>query len=175
MQNKPSQVKSWTTASCRIVAGISRIAAAISPSRGPSPRRPRRARSHAAGSSGGNSLVVTIVHSTARKNTTAPTWNECFTDSGTPLAVLPCTPNQLNTSGRALARLAPTPMKNDCITNPVVRWDTASLSATNARNGSIEMLMDASSIQSSVAAIHSALEVGMTNSAIDASTAPVRK
>jgi len=62
-----------------------------------------------------------------------------------------------------------------CITNPAVRWDTASLSATNARNGSIEMLMDASRIQSSVAAIHSALDVGMTNSAIDARMAPVRK
>src|SRR3989442_8752259 len=114
MQNRPSQVNSWTTASCRIVTGISRMEALISLKRGPSPRRPRRARSHAAGSSGGNSPVVTTVHSTARKKTTAPTWKEYFTESGTPLDVLPCTPNQLNNSGKAFARLAPTPMKNDC-------------------------------------------------------------
>jgi hypothetical protein len=38
-----------------------------------------------------------------------------------PLAVLPVTPIQLNNSGSALARLAPMPMKNDCITKPAVR------------------------------------------------------
>ncbi len=66
-------------------------------------------------------------------------------------------------------------MKNDCITNPAVRWDTSSLSATKARNGSIEMLIEASSIQRRPAAIHSALDVGIRKSAIEARMAPVRK
>jgi hypothetical protein len=66
-------------------------------------------------------------------------------------------------------------MKKDCITNPAVRCDASSLSATNARNGSIEMLMDASRIQRSAAAIHRVLDVGMMNSAIEARIAPVRK
>jgi hypothetical protein len=44
MQNRPSQVKSWTIASRFIVDGISRIAAATSPNTAPSPARSRRAR-----------------------------------------------------------------------------------------------------------------------------------
>ena len=67
------------------------------------------------------------------------------------------------------------PMNSDCITKPAVRCDASSLSATNARNGSIEMLIDASRIQSSAAAIQSVLDVGMKKSAIDARIAPVRK
>jgi hypothetical protein len=67
------------------------------------------------------------------------------------------------------------PMKSACITNPDVRCDGGSLSATNARNGSIEMLIDASRIHSSDAAIQSEVDVGMMNSAIDARMAPVRK
>jgi hypothetical protein len=66
-------------------------------------------------------------------------------------------------------------MNNDCMTKPVVRCDTGSLSATNARNGSIEMLIDASRIHSRPAAIHSVEEVGMKNSAVDARIAPTRK
>ena len=49
------------------------------------------------------------------------------------------------------------------------------MSATKARNGSIEMLIEASSIQSRPAAIHSALDVGIRKSAIEARMAPVRK
>ena len=45
----------------------------------------------------------------------------------------------------------------------------------NARNGSIEMLIDASRIQSMPAAIHSAGTFGNANSASDAITAPARK
>ncbi len=74
-----------------------------------------------------------------------------------------------------MARLAPTPMKSDCITKPAVRWPASSLSATKARNGSMLTLMDASRIQSSPAAIHSALEVGMKKSATTARMAPTRK
>ena len=120
-------------------------------------------------------MVVPTVQSTVSRYTTAPAWNEYFTDNGIPLAVLPCTPNRLRASGNALAKLAPTPMKNDCITKPAVRWLTSSLSATKARNGSMEMLIDASRIQSSVAAIQRLLDVGMKKSATEASTAPVRK
>ena len=43
-------------------------------------------------SSGGYSLVVAIVQSTASRNATAPTWNEYFTVSGMPLGVAPTTP-----------------------------------------------------------------------------------
>ena len=49
------------------------------------------------------------------------------------------------------------------------------MSATNARKGSIEMLIDASRIHSSVAAIQRPRESGMKKSAIDARMAPVRK
>ena len=97
MQNSPSHVRSCTTASCRIVCGISRMAAPISVNRFASPILPRRARSNAAMSSGGNSLVVATVHSTHTRNTAAPAWNEYFTESGMPLAVLPCTPSLCNT------------------------------------------------------------------------------
>jgi hypothetical protein len=50
-----------------------------------------------------------------------------------------------------------------------------SLSATKARKGSIEMLMEASSTQRNVAAIHRVVDVGMMNSAMEARIAPVRK
>ena len=118
---------------------------------------------------------MTTVQSTASRNTTAPTWKEYFTVSGMPLAVLPDTPSLLRMSGSALARLAPMPMNSDCMTKPAVRCDVFSLSATKARNGSIEMLIEASSTQSRLAAIQSELDVGMTNRAIDARIAPVRK
>ena len=67
------------------------------------------------------------------------------------------------------------PIMSDCITKPCVRCDTGSLSATKARKGSIEMLIDASRTQSRLAAISRLVDVGMTKSAIDARTAPVRK
>jgi hypothetical protein len=92
-----------------------------------------------------------------------------------PLGVVPSTPSQRKNSGSALARLAPIPMKNDCMTKPAVLCVVSSLSATKARNGSIEMLMDASRIQRSEAAIHSVLEVGIKKSAIDEKIAPIRK
>ena len=92
-----------------------------------------------------------------------------------PLGVLPTTPIFVSTNGIALAKLAPMPIISDCITKPAVRCDATSLSATNARNGSIEMLIEPSRIQSRLAAIHSDEEVGMMNSAIDARIAPVRK
>jgi len=118
---------------------------------------------------------VTTVQRTASRKTTAPTWNEYFTESGMPLAVSPDTPSVLRMSGSALARLAPRPMNSDCITKPAVRCEVSSLSATKARNGSIDTLIDASSTQRRLAAIHNEVDVGMMNSAIDARIAPVRK
>ena len=132
-------------------------------------------RSNSSMSSGGHSDVVTTVQSTASRNTTAPTWNEYFTVSGIPLAVFPATPSLLSTNGSAFAKLAPRPMNSDCITKPAVRCEVFSLSATNARNGSIETLIDASSTHSRLAAIQSVVDVGMMNSAIDAKIAPTRK
>ncbi len=67
------------------------------------------------------------------------------------------------------------PMKNDCMTKPAVRWSVLSLSATKARNGSIETLIEASRIQSSPAAIQSVGESGMKKSATLARMAPMRK
>ena len=92
-----------------------------------------------------------------------------------PLAVLPMTPNLPSTNGSALAKLAPMPIISDCIRKPAVRCDDESLSATKARNGSIETLIEPSRIQSRLAAIQSELDVGMKNSAIEARIAPVRK
>ncbi len=63
--------------------------------------------------------------------------------------------------GMADATTAPRPMKMLCMANPLVRWSSGSISATKARNGSMLMLMDASRIQSSPAAIHSTDEFGM--------------
>src|SRR6185436_12811165 len=92
-----------------------------------------------------------------------------------PLAVLPETPIHRSTNGSAFAKLAPTPMNKDCMTKPVVRCLTSSLSATNARKGSMEMLIDASSTHRRLAAIQSDDDVGMKNSAIEARIAPVKK
>src|SRR5262245_30320170 len=76
------------------------------------------------------------------------------------------TPNQfVNIHGIADAITAPSPMKRLCIAKPRVRCSDGSRSATKARNGSIEMLIDASRIQSRPAAIQSALEFGIAISA----------
>ena len=58
---------------------------------------------------------------------------------------------------------------------PFVRWLLGSMSPTNARKGSIEILMDASMIQSIPAANHQKGELGMISSAIEASMAPTKK
>jgi len=56
--------------------------------------------------------------------------------------------------GSADATMAPMPIKKLCIAKPRVRWFFGRLSPTNARNGSIEMLILASMIHSMPAAIH---------------------
>ena len=73
------------------------------------------------------------------------------------------------------ATTAPVPMRKLCIAKPVVRCSEGRLSPTKARNGSIEMLMEASMIQSIPAATQSAGEFGIASSASDARMAPPRK
>ncbi len=86
------------------------------------------------------------------------------------------TPNRcVKSQGSMEATTAPVPMKKLCMANPVTRCAAGRLSPTKARNGSIEMLMDASMIQSIPAATHRAGEFGMMISASDASRAPTKK
>ena len=59
--------------------------------------------------------------------------------------------------------------------NPRVRCSEETLSPTKALKGSIEMLIDASITHNMPAAIHSAGELGIKTSAIDANMAPARK
>ena len=58
---------------------------------------------------------------------------------------------------------------------PRVRCSSGSRSATKARNGSMLMLMEASRIHSSPAAIHSAEQRGIRISASELRIAPARK
>ena len=74
-----------------------------------------------------------------------------------------------------LAATAPVPMRKLCIAKPVVRCSDGRLSPTKARNGSIEKLIEASLIQSILAATHSVGECGMNSSASYAGMAPPRK
>ena len=157
MQNSPSQVKNCTTASCLIVFGISRMRLEDLASSCADPPRSPSARSNAASPRADTPSSCSTVQSTARRNTAAPIWNEYFTVSGIAArACSPATPKHcVSMHGSASARLAPMPMNSLCITKPVRRCASVSLSATKARNGSIEMLIDASSIQSRPAAIQS--------------------
>ncbi len=86
------------------------------------------------------------------------------------------TPNcRVSSQGSIEARTAPVPMRKLCIAKPVVRCSEGRLSPTNARNGSIEMLIDASMIHSIPAATQSVGELGIRSSASEARMAPVRK
>ena len=70
---------------------------------------------------------------------------------------------------------APRPMKRACMEKPRVRCPGGRRSATNARKGSMLMLIEASSTHSRPAAIHNPGELGMAMSAKEASSAPTRK
>ena len=65
--------------------------------------------------------------------------------------------------------------KKLCMAKPEVRWAGVSLSPTNARNGSIEILIDASSIHNIPPAIHKVGELGITKRASVANMAPIKK
>ena len=85
-------------------------------------------------------------------------------------------PNQLvKMYGNAEATTAPKPIKKLCMANPIVRCSEGRLSPTKARNGSMEILMEASIIHNMPAAIHSAGELGMTNNASVVKMAPMVK
>src|ERR1041385_258176 len=102
--------------------------------------------------------------------------NDSRTVVGIVPAALPATPNQLVIiHGSAEAITAPDPMKKLCIAKPRVRSDAGSRSATNARNGSMEILIEASRIQSSPAAIQRPLDIGIAMSAQELRMAPTRK
>src|SRR6186713_2868860 len=89
---------------------------------------------------------------------------------------LGATPNQfVSIHGIDDASTAPSPMNKLCIAKPRGRSPGGSKSATNARNGSIEMLIDASRIQSNPAAIQSVLEFGIAISASELRIAPTKK
>src|ERR1041384_6451420 len=91
-------------------------------------------------------------------------------------AALPGPPTQLVfIHGSAEAITAPDPMKKLCIAKPRVRSDASRRSATNARNGSMEMLIEASRIQRSPAAIQRLLDIGIAMSAQELRMAPTRK
>src|SRR5215510_5904838 len=76
MQNNPSQVNIWTTASCFIVAGISRIAEMISFSALPIPADSAFFLRNSSMFSGGYSFDDTTVHKTHNKKAAAPILNE---------------------------------------------------------------------------------------------------
>ena len=59
--------------------------------------------------------------------------------------------------------------------NPRVLCSSGSLSATKARNGSIEMLIEESNIQSNPAAIHKDELLGIKINAIELKIAPTKK
>ena len=70
---------------------------------------------------------------------------------------------------------APVPIKKLCIANPVVLCFEGRLSPTKARNGSIEILIDASMIHNIPAANQSVGELGMISKDKEARIAPARK
>ncbi len=92
-----------------------------------------------------------------------------------PDAPLPEGNRSYRSHGSTEANTAPSPMNSACMAYPCVRCSGRSRSATNARKGSMLMLIDASSTHRSPAAIQSVPELGMAISAAEASSAPVRK
>ena len=77
--------------------------------------------------------------------------------------------------GMAEATTAPSPMNTLWMAKPRVRCPSGNRSATKARNGSMETLMEASSTQRAEAAIHSAELEGMSRSISELRMAPTRK
>jgi hypothetical protein len=84
--------------------------------------------------------------------------------------------------GNAEPTTAPMPIKNVCIAKPDVRWLSGQLSATNALNGSMDILNEASIIITIPAPIHntgntevSKPELGNTTNAMEDKIAPTKK
>ena len=70
---------------------------------------------------------------------------------------------------------APNPIKKVYAAKPAVRCESGSLSPTKARNGSMDILMDASNTHNNVAAIHNTPDCGIKNNAMAENTAPIKK
>jgi len=88
---------------------------------------------------------------------------------------MPVTPQLRNMRGSVLARVALIQLRTLCMMKPKVVWSASSLSDTNARNGSILMLILASSSHNKVAANQSAGDSGIRHSAVHARMAPMKK
>ena len=93
-----------------------------------------------------------------------------------PEAAALITPNTFVISqGSAEATTAPEADEQALHAEALRALSSGSRSATNARNGSMLTLMDASRIQSSPAAIQSVVEFGIRTSAAELRRAPIRK
>jgi len=92
------------------------------------------------------------------------------------LAPAPFKPiNRASNQGMYDAATLPRPIKKLCIEKPSGRCSFGSMSATNARNGSMLTFMEASRIQRRPAAMHKAPLKGIKMSAIELRIAPVKK
>ena len=85
------------------------------------------------------------------------------------------TPKWVKMLGRSEARTAPKPIRILWVVKPMSRCSLGNLSATSARNGSMEILIEASRIHNMPAAIHKDEEEGIQKSAKQESTAPKKK
>ena len=160
-------MKNCTTASCCIVCGISRTADEDLRGAGRRGRgAPAASRSNAAMSSGGYSRRGHGPEHGEQERRPRRPGTSTSPSAGCRWRCVPSDAERAeHAAAAASASVAPSPMKKLCITKPAVRCSSDSLSATNARNGSIVMLIDASRIQSRPAAIQSVEDVGMKNSA----------
>src|SRR5690606_30155159 len=152
MVKKANQLKNWIRPNFFMVDGIFPILFPISA------RKLfflARSFSKASMSSGGYSEVLNTVYRILNIKTNAPMAKAILTDIGTtPEGAASLTPSLEIIQGRLLATQVPIPMINVWTTNPYERWESGNLSATKARKGSMEILMDASKIHKNPAAIH---------------------
>ena len=159
MVKNANQEKNWTRPNCFITVGMLIIRRKTSFIPLKKPFLLSFSRSKASKSSGGYSSVLRIVKRMEVNKTKAPIPNAYLTESGTtPGAAVFEAPSSVISQGRLEATQVPMPMIRVWTTKPKERCDSGSLSATKARKGSIETLMEASKIQRAPAAIQSADE-----------------
>src|SRR5215204_3058716 len=123
---------------------------------------------------GGISGVDRIDTSTVPIEHTAPSMNEPTTQYGMPADVAPSI-TVWKKNSETLARVIPKPVKKLCARNPLASCDGGSLSAMNARYGSMAVLLLASRIHSSRTAIQIAATNGNRNRHTLQPIAPMRK
>ena len=105
---------------------------------------------------------------------TAPSMNDPTTQYGMPALVAPSI-SCWKTYSEMLASVMPRPVKKDWARKPLPSWDGGSLSAMNARYGSIAVLLLASSSHSSSTAIQTAVTNGNRNRQMLQPMAPTMK